>query len=39
LIRIEAEISPFGETIRKIDKVPGINLDMTRFPTAGHLVS
>jgi transposase len=49
--RIEAEIAPFGEAVRKIDEVPGISLaaahaiiaetglDMTRFPTAGHLVS
>jgi hypothetical protein len=25
--------------MRTIDEVPGINPDMTRFPTAGHLVS
>ena len=49
--RIEQEIAPFAAAVRKIDEVPGINqaaahailaeigLDMTRFPTAGHLVS
>jgi transposase len=49
--RIEQEIAPFTAAVRKLDEVPGINLaaahailaetglDMTRFPTAGHLVS
>ena len=49
--RIEAEIRPFATLAAKLDEVPGINLtgahailaetgiDMTRFPTAGHLVS
>jgi transposase len=49
--RIEAEIRPFATAAAKLDEVPGINLtgahailaetgiDMTRFPTAGHLVS
>jgi transposase len=49
--RIEQQIAPFAAAVRQIDEVPGINqaaahailaetgLDMTRFPTAGHLVS
>jgi transposase len=49
--RIEEQITPLSEAVRKIDEVPGISLaaahaiiaeiglDMTRFPTAGHLVS
>jgi transposase len=49
--RIEAEIGPFTAAIQKVDEIPGISLaaahailaetglDMTRFPTAGHLVS
>jgi transposase len=49
--RIEEQIAPFAAAARKLDEVPGINLaaahaviaelglDMTRFPTAGHLVS
>ena len=49
--RIEAEIAPFADAAARLDEVPGINLtaahailaeigiDMTRFPTAGHLVS
>jgi len=49
--RIEQEIAPFAAAVRQIDEVPGISLvaahailaeiglDMTRFPTAGHLVS
>jgi transposase len=49
--RIEQEIAPFTAAVRKVDEVPGISLvaahailaeiglDMTRFPTAGHLVS
>ena len=49
--RIEAEAAPFATAAQKLDEVPGINLvaahailaetgiEMTRFPTAGHLVS
>jgi transposase len=49
--RIEQEIAPFAAAVRQLDEVPGVNLvaahailaeiglDMTRFPTAGHLVS
>jgi transposase len=49
--RIEADIAPFAATIARLDDIPGISLvaahailaeigtDMTRFPTAGHLVS
>jgi transposase len=49
--RIEATIAPFAAAVAKIDEVPGVNraaahailaeigLDMSRFPTAGHLVS
>jgi len=49
--RIEADIAPFAATIARLDEIPGISLvaahtilaeigtDMSRFPTAGHLVS
>ena len=49
--RIEAEVAPFAEVVARLDEIPGINLaaahvilaeiglDMTRFPTAGHLTS
>jgi transposase len=49
--RIEAEACPLAAAAGKLDEVPGIDLtaahailaetgiDMTRFPTAGHLVS
>ena len=49
--RIEEQIAPFAAAVVQLDAVPGINLaaahailaetglDMTRFPTAGHLVS
>jgi transposase len=49
--RIEEMIAPFGEAARRLDEIPGIGpvaaaiiiaeigLDMTRFPTAGHLAS
>jgi len=49
--RIEAEVAPFAPAISRLDDIPGISLvaahailaeiglDMTRFPTAGHLVS
>jgi transposase len=49
--KIEAEIVPFVVAVAKLDEIPGINataahviiaeigVDMSRFPTAGHLVS
>jgi transposase len=49
--RIEEMIAPFANAIARLDEIPGISLtaahviiaetglDMTRFPTAGHLVS
>jgi transposase len=49
--RIEAAITPFADAVARLDEIPGISLtaarviiaetglDMTRFPTAGHLVS
>jgi transposase len=49
--RIEAEAACFAAAAEKLDEVPGINfagahamlaetgIEMTRFPTAGHLVS
>jgi transposase len=49
--KIEAEVAPFATAVAKLDEIPGINAaaahvilaelgtDMTRFPTAGHLVS
>ena len=49
--RIEQAIAPFAEQIAKLDEIPGIGTtgaqeiiaevgtDMSRFPTAGHLVS
>jgi hypothetical protein len=49
--RIEQMISPFADTVARLDEIPGISLtaayviiaetglDMTRLPTAGHLVS
>ncbi len=49
--RIEAQIAPFADALARLDEIPGINLtaahailaeiglDMTRFPTAGHLTS
>jgi transposase len=49
--RIEALIGPFAQTADRLDEIPGIGqtaahlliaeigVDMTRFPTAGHLVS
>ena len=49
--RIEAHVIPFAAAACRLDEIPGINLaaahvilaeiglDMTRFPTAGHLVS
>jgi transposase len=50
-IRIEAEIEPFANAAARLDEIPGINRaaahailaeigpGMSRFPTAGHLVS
>jgi transposase len=50
-IRIEATIAPFADAVAKLDEIPGISRaaahailaetgpDMSRFPTAGHLVS
>jgi transposase len=49
--RIRAQIAPFAAVVARLDEIPGINLaaahvilaeiglDMTRFPTAGHLAS
>jgi transposase len=49
--RIEALIGPFAQAVDRLDEIPGvgqtaahlliaeIGVDMTRFPTAGHLVS
>jgi transposase len=49
--RIGEMISPFADVVAQLDEIPGISLtaayviiaetglDMTRFPTAGHLVS
>jgi len=49
--RIEATIAPFADAVAKLDEIPGISRaaahailaetgpDMSRFPTAGHLVS
>jgi transposase len=49
--RIEALIGPSAQTVDRLDEIPGvgqtaahlliaeIGVDMTRFPTAGHLVS
>lgn len=49
--RIAAEIAPFAETVAKLDQIPGVGIrgaqviiaevgvDMTRFPTPGHLAS
>lgn len=49
--KIEEEIAPFAAAVERLDEIPGINataahviiaeigIDMTRFPTAGHLVS
>ena len=48
---IEEMVAPFAETITRLDEIPGIGpvaasvivseigLDMSRFPTAGHLAS
>jgi transposase len=49
--RIEEQITPLEDAVARLDEIPGISLtaahvilaeigtDMTRFPTAGHLVS
>jgi transposase len=49
--RIEDEIAPFVSAVARLDEIPGINpvaaaviiaeigVDMSRFPTAGHLAS
>lgn len=49
--RIEEQIAPFAGAVERLDEIPGIGrtaahviiaeigLDMTRFPTAGHLTS
>jgi transposase len=49
--RIGAEMAPFADAVARLDEIPGINLtaahailaeiglDMSRFPTAGHLTS
>jgi transposase len=49
--RIETEIAPFADAVARLDEIPGIGpvaaaviiaeigVDMTRFPTAGHLCS
>jgi transposase len=49
--RIEAEITPFGDAVERLDEITGvgrtaahviiaeIGVDMSRFPTAGHLCS
>lgn len=48
---IEAHLAPFADAVDRLDEIPGIGpiaaaiivaeigLDMTRFPTAGHLAS
>ena len=49
--KIEEEIAPFAAAVAKLDEIPGINpvaaaviiaevgIDMSRFPTAGHLAA
>jgi len=49
--RIDEQITPFAEAVARLDAIPGVGLtavqvviaeigvDMTRFPTAGHLTS
>jgi transposase len=49
--RIEEQIAPFDDAVQRLDEIPGvgrtaahviiaeIGLDMSRFPTAGHLTS
>jgi transposase len=50
-VQIEAHLAPFDQAVQRLDEMPGIGpvaaaiiiaeigLDMTRFPTAGHLCS
>ncbi len=50
-VRIEEQIAPFAKAVERLDEIPGvgrtaahviiaeIGLDMSRFPTAGHLAS
>jgi transposase len=50
-IRIEEQIAPFAQAVTRLDEIPGIGvtaaqviiaeigLDMSRFPTPGHLAS
>ena len=49
--RVDVEIAPFAEAVARLDEIPGIGhtaacviiaeigIDMSRFPTAGHLSS
>ena len=49
--RIDAEIAPFADAVARLDQIPGVGVtaarvivaevgvDMTRFPTPGHLAS
>jgi transposase len=49
--QIEAQLAPFGSAVARLDEIPGIGpvaaaailaevgVDMSRFPTAGHLCS
>jgi transposase len=49
--QIEAHLAPFDQAVQRLDEIPGmgpvaaaiiiaeVGLDMTRFPTAGHLCS
>lgn len=49
--QIEAQLAPFADVVERLDEIPGIaptiaaaiiaevGVDMTRFPTAGHLCS
>ena len=49
--KIEAQIAPFARAVAQLDEIPGvgpataytiiaeIGVDMSRFPTAGHLAS
>ena len=49
--QIEAHLAPFDQAVQRLDVIPGmgpvaaaiiiaeVGLDMTRFPTAGHLCS
>jgi transposase len=49
--RIEEQIAPYARAVEQLDEIPGVGVtsaqeliaelgvDMTRFPTAGHLVS